>query len=73
MAMGARKISDLGKACGDYHGMSKLSDADVERIRRLHEHGVSYGIIARCYDVSKETIGRICRHERRNVCVFREG
>lgn len=71
--MSERKISELNKACGDYHGKAKLSDDDVERIRMLHEHGVSYGIIARCYGVSKESVGRICRFERRNVVVWTRG
>lgn len=66
-----RMISDTQKVCGETHHKSKLSDLDIERIRQLYEHGVSYGILARCFGVSKEAIGRYCRYERRNVIVER--
>jgi hypothetical protein len=44
-----------------------LTDKEVEIIRRLNEQGVNYHILARSFDCSPETIGRICRCEIRNV------
>jgi len=58
---------ETGRRCGESHGRSKLSDRDVEIIRRLNEQGVNYHILARSFDCSPETVGRICRCEIRNV------
>lgn len=60
-------VSDSGRACGESHGLSKISDRDVELMRRLNDEGVNYNILARCFGCSKHTVGRICRYEIRNV------
>lgn len=45
-------------------GRKKLSDADRERIRRLHKDGLSYSAIAAQYDVDYRTISRTCNPEK---------
>lgn len=49
---------------GEKHHNAKLTERDVERIRRLREDGVQYKVIARAFDVSKRNIGAICRFEK---------
>lgn len=61
------QVGETGHRAGESHGRAKLSDRDVELIRRLHENGVKYGQLARSFGVSAETVGRICRYEIRNV------
>lgn len=58
---------DNGKRCGESHGRAKLSDREVEIMRRLYEHGVNYKILSRGFGCSVETVGRICRYEMRNI------
>jgi ribosome-binding protein aMBF1 (putative translation factor) len=59
-------INELGLRIGEGHHNVKLTDAEVERIRSLHEDdGMSYDTLAEKYEVSKWCIGRICRYERR--------
>ena len=60
-------VNERGKPIGQDHYNAKLTDADVECIRTLHEqHGLSYQVLAVKFDVSKWAVGRICRYERRN-------
>ena len=49
---------------GENHQLARLTWRDVEAIRRLHEMGVSYSVLAQAYDVKPRTIGAICRFER---------
>jgi ribosome-binding protein aMBF1 (putative translation factor) len=43
-----------------------LTDRDVDLIRELHEeHGLSYGVLAGKFEVSKSVIRDICRYRRR--------
>ncbi len=58
-------VNDAGLRIGEDHPNAKLTDAEVERIRSLHEDGMSYDMLAEKYEVSKWAIGRICRYERR--------
>lgn len=46
---------------GSRHGMSKLRDEDVRKIRRLHARGHSYDSLGERYGVAGNTIGRIIR------------
>ena len=55
-----------GNAVGQYHHRAKLTDEQVELIRDLHEEGaMGYRTLARYFGVSRETIKKICRFERR--------
>ena len=58
-------VNDAGLRIGEDHPNAKLTDAEVERIRSLHEDGMSYDALAEKFEVSKWAIGRICRYERR--------
>ena len=58
-------VNDAGLRIGEDHPNAKLTDAEVERIRSLHEDGMSYGALAEKFEVSRWAIGRICRYERR--------
>lgn len=58
-------LNDIGLRIGEGHPNAKLSDADVEEIRQLHDEGMSYRAISQRFRVSRWTVGRICRYERR--------
>jgi predicted DNA-binding protein (UPF0251 family) len=59
-------VNDAGLRIGEDHPNAKLTDAEVERIRSLHEdEGMTYDELSEKYEVSKWAIGRICRYERR--------
>ena len=58
-------VNDAGLRIGEDHPNAKLTDAEVERIRSLHESGMNYETLAEKFEVSKWAIGRICRYERR--------
>lgn len=53
------------KRSGEQHHNAKLSDDDVELMRRLKEAGLSLRAIARKFDSPKSTVAMICRYERR--------
>jgi DNA invertase Pin-like site-specific DNA recombinase len=59
-------VNEKGIPLGEAHPTAKLTDREVEEIRDLAEHGIAtYARLAEVYGVSKHTIGRICRFERR--------
>jgi DNA invertase Pin-like site-specific DNA recombinase len=58
-------VNEAGLRIGEDHPNSRLTDAEVETIRQLHEAGMSYKELAEKFEVSKWAIGRICRYERR--------
>lgn len=58
-------VNEAGLRIGEDHPNAKLTDAEVERIRSMHEAGMSYELLAEKFEVSKWAVGRICRYERR--------
>lgn len=66
-------ISESGSRCGETHHRAKLTDHDVDLIRELHEeHGLSYGVLAVKFEVSKSTIRDLCRYRRRTeIALYR--
>lgn len=58
-------VNDAGIRIGQDHQRAVLSDSEVEVMRQLAEDGVPYRELARKFGVSKWTVGRICRYERR--------
>ena len=58
-------LNERGLRIGQDHQRAVLTDAEVELIRSLREDGLRYPAIARIFEVSVYTIGRICRFERR--------
>lgn len=69
-----RQIVELnaqGLRIGENHPRALISDHDVELIRELAEGGMPYAEIAAKFEISKFTVGRICRYERRGQTVER--
>lgn len=65
-------VNDAGLRIGEDHPNAKLTDAEVERIRSLHEDdGMTYEALAEKFEASRWAIGRICRYERRGQIVAR--
>ena len=67
-----RKLLELnahGLRIGENHPRALISDHDVELIRELAEGGMRYAEIAAKFEISKVTVGRICRYERRGQTV----
>lgn len=58
-------VNSAGLRIGEDHPNAKLTDVEVEHVRTLHENGMAYALLAEKFEVSKWTIGRICRYERR--------
>lgn len=58
-------VSDQGLRVGESHALAKITDAEVEMIRRLHEDGMGYKRIAKKFDISRSSVAMICRYERR--------
>jgi len=56
----------LPRNTGQLHPKAKLSDHEVELIRKLREDDHwTYGQLARKFEVSKNCIVRICRYRSR--------
>lgn len=58
-------VNERGLRVGQDHQRAKLSDAAVEMIRRLHEDGLSYRVIAEKFEISKTLVCYICLYQRR--------
>lgn len=51
---------------GERHFRAKLSDADVQLVRTLHqEHGLGYTTLSRKFDQPRGTIRNICKYYTR--------
>lgn len=60
-------VNEIGRRIGQDHPGAKLTDADVELIRDLHEcEGFSYRALAEKFGVSKMAICHIVKFRRRN-------
>ena len=44
---------------------ARLSDHEVELMRRLHEQGIGYRNLAKIFDVHRATVQFICTYRRR--------
>ena len=59
-------VNERGRPVGEDHSNSKLTDGEVEQIRKLREKcGMTYEQIAKIFEVSKGSIAKICLYERR--------
>jgi DNA invertase Pin-like site-specific DNA recombinase len=58
-------VNERGLRVGQDHQRAKLSDAAVELIRRLHEDGMSYTVIAVKFEISRMQVWRICNYRVR--------
>lgn len=60
------KVNDLGRRIGDTHHRAKLSDADVDLMRDLHEdHGLGYDRLAKRFGVHRMTVRDIVTYRCR--------
>lgn len=59
-------VNHAGLLINEGHPNHKLTDADVDRLRQMHEvEGFSYGTLAVEFGISKSAVAMICRYERR--------
>jgi hypothetical protein len=64
-------LNDGRIRCGEGHGRAKLTDGDVERMRTLREEGMSLGVLAAKFDISRRHVIRICTCRSRAVTATR--
>ena len=66
-------VNEFGLRVGEDHPNAKLTDREIELIRDMHEvNGMSYLELAKRFEVSKGSIAKICRYERRGAYATRE-
>lgn len=59
-------VNERGLRVGEDHGRAKLTDHEVEMMRRLHEdEKVGYRRLCKMFEVSKNTVRRICNYQVR--------
>ena len=60
------KVNEAGRRVGETHHRSKLSDADVDLMRDLHEdHGLWYDRLSKRFGVAKSTVRDIVTYRHR--------
>ena len=62
-------VNEAGLRIGEDHPKAELTDAEVERVRILHEDGWSYKQLAEKFDQSRGAIAKICQYKRRSQTV----
>lgn len=58
-------VNERGLRVGEDHQHARLTDAECELIRQMHEEGWSYKKLADKFEVGKSTIADICKYRRR--------
>lgn len=58
-------VNERGLRVGEDHQHARLTDAECELIRQLHEQGMSYKKLADKFEVGKSTIADIVKMRRR--------
>lgn len=66
-------VSDVNRVAGESHPHAKLSDAQVDQMRDLHEgeEQLSYRQLAKRFGVPLPTVRSICSYRRRSTVVVR--
>ncbi|MDP2024541.1 MAG: hypothetical protein Q8L16_26960 [Hydrogenophaga sp.] len=64
-------VNEKGYRVGQWNQSAKFSDRVVELVRQLRDQGMTYPQIVEKMEMSYWTVGRICRHERRNHLAVR--
>lgn len=65
------RVSESGDRVGEDHPKASLTDHEIELMRAMHEEGSTYPELAKIFEKSVHTVGRICRYERRNTATAR--
>lgn len=59
-------VGEKGVPIGENHPGAKLSDAEVDHMRELHEEGlVGYRTLAKFFRTTRDTVRQICTFRRR--------
>lgn len=58
-------INEQGLRIGEDHHRAKLTDAEVERLRQLHEEGIGYRRLAVIFEVNPTTVRDIVKFRTR--------
>jgi predicted DNA-binding protein (UPF0251 family) len=58
-------VNERGLRVGEDHQHARLTDAECEMIRQMHEQGMSYKKLADKFEVGKSTVADICKFRRR--------
>jgi hypothetical protein len=59
-------VNDRGLRVGEDHQHARLTDAECELIRQMHEQGMSYKKLADKFEVGKTTVADIVKMRRRS-------
>ena len=67
-------LSETGNRAGETHHRAKLTDVDIAQILALHESGLGYRAIAKCFDdipggLNRSTVRDVIKLRRRNCRV----
>lgn len=65
------QIGEYGRRVGESHGRAKLTDHEIDLIRKLKEEGMSAAAIAEKMEISKRYVYKVVNFERR-ACVVAE-
>lgn len=58
-------VNEKGRPVGESHHNAKLTDADCDLIRELHDDGISYRKLAEKFEVPRSTVVAIVKCRRR--------
>ena len=59
-------VNEKGYRVGADHHNSTISDITVDALRDLHEdYGIGYGTLSKIFNISRGTVAKLCRYERR--------
>lgn len=58
-------VNDRGLRIGQDHPRAVLADDEVGLLLELRDEGLSYGALAKKFEVSKSCVAKICRGEHR--------
>jgi DNA invertase Pin-like site-specific DNA recombinase len=64
-------VNEQGRRIGEDHPNARLTDYEVSLVLEMRELCMSYGEIARKFEVHKSTVRDICKGRRRGQRPFR--
>lgn len=63
------QIGEYGRRVGESHGRAKLTDHEIDLIRKLKEEGMSAAMIAEKMEINKRYVYKVVNFERRACAV----